>query len=135
MKCCPCCGLSKPYEEFPRNKRTKDGWATYCKLCHNAKGRASRQKIGGSRAYHLRRRYGLELADVERLLHEQSWTCAICRAPEPEHVDHDHATGEVRGMLCFSCNGGLGQFKDEPSLLLRAAFYLRHSAVPLSDAG
>ena len=50
--------------------------------------------------------------------------CAICQRPDPEHVDHDHESGEVRGILCFNCNGGLGQFRDDATALLRAAEYL-----------
>jgi hypothetical protein len=57
----PCCGETKALAEFPRNRRVKGGFAVYCKPCHNAKGRASRDKYGGSRRYHLWRRYGLTL--------------------------------------------------------------------------
>jgi hypothetical protein len=55
---------------------------------------------------------------------EQGGTCAICGRPDPEHVDHDHDTGAVRGILCVNCNGGLGQFRDSIDSLLIAASYL-----------
>ena len=58
----------------------------------------------------------------------QGGVCAICRTAPAEHVDHDHATGAVRALLCFNCNGGLGQFRDDPSLLYVAAFYLENHA-------
>jgi hypothetical protein len=124
VKRCPDCGELKPLSEFPRNKRTKDGLATYCKPCHNARGRASRDRVGGSRQYHLKRRYGIGAAEVEALVLAQGGVCAICGKPSPEHVDHDHATSRVRGVLCFNCNGGLGQFHDDVDRLTAAIGYL-----------
>ncbi|MFR9777138.1 endonuclease VII domain-containing protein [Micromonospora sp. MS34] len=50
---------------------------------------------------------------------------ALCGDPDPEHVDHDHRTGWVRGILCFNCNGGLGRFRDSPARRARAITYLR----------
>jgi len=78
--------------------------------------------------------YGLTDADFERLLAEQGGGCAICRRPEtkvrlgvplPLCVDHDHATGAVRGLLCRACNVGLGAFEDNTAALVAAAAYLR----------
>jgi hypothetical protein len=60
------------------------------------------------------------------MLEEQGGLCVICRVSPAQHVDHDHATGAVRALLCFNCNGGLGQFKDDPFLLRVAAFYVEH---------
>lgn len=62
-----------------------------------------------------------------RLYTEQSGRCAIClEKPKTLRVDHDHATGVLRGLLCHNCNVGLGQFYDAPALLRRAAKYLGH---------
>lgn len=55
---------------------------------------------------------------------EYGGMCAICRERPAEHVDHDHETGEVRGVLCFTCNVGLGNFRDRPDLLDKAVHYL-----------
>jgi hypothetical protein len=72
----------------------------------------------------LKRRYGITAAAADALLDQQGGLCAICRAAPAVHVDHDHATGAVRALLCFNCNGGLGQFKDNPNLLHAAAYYV-----------
>ena len=67
------------------------------------------------------------------MLAAQGGLCAICRNAPAAHVDHDHDTGEVRELLCFNCNGGLGQFKDDPEVLRAAADYVeRHRALPRS---
>ena len=59
----------------------------------------------------------------------QGGLCAICQVAPAAHVDHDHETGAVRALLCFNCNGGLGQFKDDPYLLHAAAYYVElHTA-------
>ena len=50
--------------------------------------------------------------------------CQICGGTNNLHRDHDHKTDEPRGYLCFSCNAGIGQFKDSPKLLRKAARYL-----------
>lgn len=135
MKWCNDCEAYKPREEFPRNRSSNDGLMVYCKPHHNARGRESRERRGGQRAYHLKGRYGLTLAELEGLIESQGGTCAICSRPidERSHVDHDHATRKVRGVLCFNCNGGLGQFRDSRDLLLLAAEYLDLSSLEPLD--
>jgi len=135
MKRCPDCGEWKPAGEFPRNRRTKDGRHPYCKPCHNARGRETRERLyGGSRHYHLVRRYGIGAAAVDELIRRQAGVCPICGKPDPEHVDHDHATNRVRGVLCFNCNGGLGQFRDDVQALRNAIAYLEDGAETLAGA-
>jgi hypothetical protein len=126
-KWCPDCDTIKPLEHFPTTPASKTGRYTYCKPCHNARGRASLERVGGSRTYHLKRRYGISVADVDGMLEAQGGLCAICKVAPAVHVDHDHATGAVRALLCFNCNGGLGQFRDNPQSLRRAAAYLEGS--------
>ena len=128
-KRCPDCRLTKPLEEFPRNRNSKDGRHAYCKPCHNARTAETRQRLyGGGRHYHLKRRYGIGADDFDRMVADQGGVCLICERPDPEHVDHDHVTGKVRGILCFNCNGGLGQFKDDIDALLAAAAYLERTS-------
>lgn len=77
----------------------------------------------------LKTKYGLTPKDYNALLASQGGVCAICRR-RPAHrlcVDHDHQTGKVRGLLCACCNGGVGQFRDDPTLLRLAADYLEAS--------
>jgi len=77
-----------------------------------------------------RRRYGITRDDYNRMLEEQGDSCAICKTMEVGrnhthfHVDHDHKTGKIRGLLCDLCNRGLGYFKDDPFLLGKAIKYL-----------
>jgi hypothetical protein len=129
---CPSCQQVLPIEDFVRNRHTKSGVGAYCKPCQRAKVAESvKRRHGTTRHYHLKRRYGLGADDVLAMLEEQGHACLVCRrqlAVETAHVDHDHATGRVRGILCFGCNGGMGQFKDDPEVLVRAARYLLTAA-------
>ncbi|MGH8870177.1 MAG: endonuclease VII domain-containing protein [Actinomycetes bacterium] len=125
MKYCLSCQRELPVEDFVRNRAARDGVGTYCRPCSNDMGRESRERVhGGSRHYHLKRRYGLSAAEVEEMVKGQLGACPVCLRSGPVQVDHDHATGRVRAVLCFNCNGGLGQFRDEPDTLRRAASYL-----------
>jgi hypothetical protein len=65
----------------------------------------------------LRRKAFLEQSDID--------ACEICKSKEPPLcADHCHVTGEMRGVLCRTCNAGLGMFKDDPNMLMRAIQYL-----------
>src|SRR3954469_19726330 len=123
-KWCPDCGQVLPFHAYGLNAASKTGRTTYCKPCHNARGKSAKELVGGERTYHLRRRYGITAEDADVMLEEQGGLCATCRAAPAVHVDHDHATGRLRALSCFNCNGGLGQFKDDPALLRAAAEYV-----------
>ncbi len=71
-------------------------------------------------------RYGITRDDFYALLAAQQGVCAICGGVESQrlHVDHDHTTGAVRGLLCGPCNRGLGSFRDNPRSLQAAVTYL-----------
>ena len=78
----------------------------------------------------IRRQYGISLEEYYKLIEFQGGGCAICgRTQEPDgrklSIDHDHTTGKVRGVLCYSCNRALGLFYDIPERLENAANYLR----------
>jgi hypothetical protein len=111
---CPDCGERKPATEFAVRTRAADGLHTYCRPCNSARSIASAKRLHGTvRGALLKTRYGLTAAQVDEMVAEQGGRCAICREKPAEHVDHDHATGEVRGLLCFTCNVGLGQLRDD----------------------
>lgn len=133
-KWCPDCDGVKLLSEFPTNRAARSGYMTYCKLCHNVRNRASKEAHGGVRNYHLRRRYGITVEHFDRMFAEQDNLCAICREAPAAHVDHDHDTKRVRGLLCFNCNGALGQFRDRRDLMLAAIVYLdANGFTPLAD--
>jgi len=88
----------------------------------------------------LKQNYGITLAKYQELVRNQSGLCAICkRPPEPSRtgrkrtlsanlwVDHDHVTGNIRGLLCSNCNLGIGYFRDAAGVLRDAAAYLEAS--------
>jgi hypothetical protein len=80
------------------------------------------------------KKYGIDFATYQKMLVAQKGVCAICEQPETKiqnstirllSVDHDHKTGAVRGLLCASCNQGVGYFRDDIPILQRAIGYLR----------
>lgn len=84
---------------------------------------------------HLRRKYGIDATEYSRLLEAQCGKCAICHAEHCGgranrfHVDHDHATGKIRGLLCTRCNQMLGYGRDQAEILESAAGYLRSGGI------
>lgn len=117
-KLCRTCGEIKPHSDWHRNSTASDGLATRCKACRAVQGRQG----------HLKRHYGLTETERDELVASQGGVCCICLAAVPAHVDHCHETGRVRGVLCFSCNAALGQFKDQPEVIRRAAAYVEGNA-------
>lgn len=78
-------------------------------------------------------RYGITPEEFKRKMERQGGVCAICGAKDSGkrslHVDHCHETGEFRGFLCSECNTGLGKFKEDVALMIRAIDYLRNGGV------
>ena len=138
-KKCPCCGEVKPTTEFARNNRHgKWGFNSHCKACVNKKLKKYRldnpEEYNRIKRNQNLRKYGLTFEDQEGMLREQNYKCAICgqeiflfgsSQKLIAHVDHDHKTGKVRGLLCKECNSGLGYFKDNTEYLLSAISYLK----------
>jgi Pyruvate/2-oxoacid:ferredoxin oxidoreductase delta subunit len=84
------------------------------------------------RKWNLANSYGLTLTEYTTMLRKQKYRCAICQRYMPKgnrnrYVDHDHQTGQVRGILCPGCNQSLGRFGDTIPGLMRAIKYLRRA--------
>lgn len=82
-----------------------------------------------NKEFNLRVNYGLTIEDYNNIFNSQNGCCAICNRHQMNFkknlaVDHDHNTGEVRGLLCHNCNTGLGQFKDNIELMKSGIDYL-----------
>lgn len=89
-----------------------------------------KNNIEHRRNKYLLREYGITLQCYNRIYKEQNGNCCICGISESEldkklFIDHDHESGEVRGLLCHKCNTALGGFKDNLDLLLSAISYLK----------
>jgi len=111
-----------------------------CPTCHGSEYRRElrARHPEKSRAYAARmkfkyalRDYGITRDEYEAMVARQGGRCAICHEnPRPVrgcirlHVDHDHVTGKVRGLLCQLCNLALGKFRDDPRRLMSAIHYL-----------
>jgi len=114
FKRCADCRIIKQSSDFAKALYQSDGLHCFCKQCNNRRQRKKR----------LDRLYGMTEDQLSELVLAQGGYCAICRERAAVHVDHDHMTGAVRGVLCFPCNAALGQFKDRIDLLMSAATYL-----------
>lgn len=151
-KLCASCGIEKALDDFYMRKyRDRSAPRSDCKTCWNAKslqhqranperyreyGRRTRAKVS-RRARSLREKFKMTIEQWEAELDGQGGVCAICRGPaqalrsggvegEPQfHTDHNHRTGEFRGILCGLCNRMLGQALDNPERLLAGARYLQ----------
>ena len=127
-----------PEEREERARKRRERYATDAEYRERAKQQArenNKRNPHTKRNGRLKADFNITLEEYNALLEKQGGACAICGTKETgvqepgkrEHsmyVDHDHATGAVRGLLCSRCNFGLGQFRDDPKLLLRAVAYL-----------
>lgn len=150
VKQCRDCGEMLPLSAFHRRKRSSDGASSYCRPCTAVRNRSY---VKSNRARHnelskqwvqdnpekrrevvrrnkLAAKYGITLEQYDDMLYLQRGRCAICLQPfassKLTHVDHNHKTGQVRGLLCYNCNLMLGHALEERGTLLAAIRYLDH---------
>jgi len=145
-KRCKTCGVVKPLGDFSPQRGALDGHRNDCKPCNSERVMRWRD-ANQDRALdaHLRRTFGITLAEYRELLVAQGGVCACCgepptvalgipsrrqgRAVRPRLVvDHDHETGEIRGLLCSPCNRGIGFLGDSSEGVRRALAYLEREA-------
>ena len=128
-KTCKDCGTEKPLDEFYANKKRKDGRATYCMPCANARSAAWRKNNPKKNAVHhrrshLKKMYGITVEQYDEMYEKQGGKCFICEKEEATHVDHCHDSGDVRALLCNGCNSAIGMFKEDPDAMIAGAMYI-----------
>ncbi len=121
-KTCLRCGKIKPLHSFYAHEEGRKFTHPQCKKCLS-KSRKDNYTL---------REYGITLNDYDEMLRNQGGGCKICGTKTPKgsgrfHIDHDHKTGKVRGILCNNCNMALGLMKDNPKILISAAQYLNEN--------
>ena len=130
MKECKVCHITKDISKFSKSKSMSSGFLNQCNSCRYKKKLAGnpglRQK---QREWNLKRDYGITVQEYESVFNKQGGLCAICKKKSMHRsgalfVDHDHATGKLRALLCNPCNLLLGHSKDEISILKEAIKYL-----------
>lgn len=141
QRICSKCKVEKPINEFHQRNSQSNAYRGECKNCRLEKGRErnflKREEISLRRK---ERTHGIDPITYTKMLKEQKNSCAICKIPFEDKllilsdgrritrytaaIDHNHETGKIRGLLCNSCNVGLGYFKDNPTYLQRSIIYL-----------
>jgi len=102
-----------------------------CRQCVLDRHKTPEDKLR-RRNQNLKKHYGITLTEYNQLLEKQNYRCAICKTDKPRgkdnqfHVDHDHLTNKIRGLLCGSCNVALGLFHENETVLKLAIDYLQH---------
>ena len=123
MRICRLCQQELPIDLFDGGRR----WQ--CNECRLKKRLTSERynKNVVHRRWKLKKYYGITEADYEQMLSDQDGVCAICKQSDPNKalsVDHNHQTGEVRKLLCSSCNFAIAHAKEDPEILRACIAYL-----------
>ena len=130
MKKCLKCEQSKAVSEYNRDRTRKDGLAPWCRDCKHAYNRETKERrtaFGrnpGQKDRELRTHYGIGLDEYKAMYKKQRGRCIICGKKTKLVVDHNHATGKVRGLLCGACNRAIGAGDELPETFRRIANYL-----------
>ncbi len=117
-------------EDIQKRRQRKLKWYHDHKdYCNRVRSRYPGWTKKNHREYSLQRTYGLTTEQYDVILKEQDGACAICRHPftDTPNVDHSHETGRIRGLLCGSCNRGLGGFRDNLEYMVSAIAYIRNT--------
>lgn len=131
-KPCTLCKVVKPAGEFYKHNKRRDGLQTACIECTKRTNKTNYESDKDAwhlvrRDNELRKKFGISLSQWLTMYEQQGKVCLVCKqdgGARRLHVDHDHATGKVRGLLCGRCNIGLGYFLDNSERLRAAADYL-----------
>lgn len=131
-KVCCTCKVDKPHSEFYHRK--KNGYiSSNCCVCILKQRKIYNQTESGKQTKFvagLRRRYGITFEEFTRVWSEQQGKCFVCRqdlvlgVKNGYAIDHDHQTGQVRGILCTGCNLSIGHAGDNSNRLRALAAYL-----------
>lgn len=135
-KPCTKCRTVKPRADFAKGEGP-GGLHSWCRACSSAHARAHRatgSRFQGERVARWKQQ-GINATwdDYQALMDAQGGRCAICDRTEEEvgrshALDHNHDTGEPRGILCTTCNSAIGLLWDSPDVLRRALTYLEASS-------
>jgi len=130
VKQCRRCKTTKPRAAFTKDARSTDGLQGTCRECCSARRAEQRSPEKNFKA-NLKAQYGMTVEEYDSLDAAQGGMCAICGRKDSGRagtsrlsVDHDHKSGQVRGLLCHYCNTAIGAFQDSPELLASAILYL-----------
>ena len=129
---CPSCKKVKDIDCFNKDSRTVYGITIYCKECFKID---YKKNIIRNTDNYLKYEYNITLDEYNNLLKKQNDKCSICGKSSKENkkrlaIDHNHTTGKIRGLLCSSCNQGLGKFYDNVEFLENAIKYLQFNSSP-----